>query len=85
MKKEKQPLVLIVDDVAKNLQLLGNILIKSKLPSFMRTCRSLDEFWGFIKPKFEHYAERRSFLRDEFDPVLTFLEESNFFLSQILH
>ena len=27
-KKEKQPLVLIVDDVAKNLQLLGNILKK---------------------------------------------------------
>ncbi|MCJ7666579.1 MAG: diguanylate cyclase [Actinobacteria bacterium] len=28
MKKEKQPLILIVDDVAKNLQLLGNILRK---------------------------------------------------------
>jgi len=58
-------------------ELLGNPLIKSKLPRFMRTCRSLDEFWGFIKPKFEHYADRRRFLRDEFDPVLTFLEESN--------
>lgn len=57
-------------------ELLGNPLIKSKLPRFMRTCRTLDEFWGFIQPKFGQYAKRRRFLQDEFDPVLTFLEES---------
>src|SRR3972149_1865888 len=48
--------------------------IKAKLPRFVETCRTLDEFWGFIKPKFTHYAERREFLREEFHPLLSMLE-----------
>ena len=58
------------------LELIGNLSIKDKLPRFIHTCRSLNEFWGFIKPKFDHYQERREFLRKEFDPVLSFLEQS---------
>jgi hypothetical protein len=41
---------------------------------FVFVCRDLSEFWGFIKPKFRTYAERREYLRDEFDPLLTMLE-----------
>ena len=48
--------------------------IANLLPRFVRVCRDLSEFWSFIKPKFEHYSERREFLRTEFDPLLTMLE-----------
>ncbi len=44
------------------------------LPSFIHSCRNLSEFWGFIKPKFPTYKERREFLRKKFDPLFTKLE-----------
>jgi hypothetical protein len=44
------------------------------LPNCVRACRDLAEFWSFIQPKFPSYAQRRSYLRDEFDPLLTLLE-----------
>lgn len=43
-------------------------------PAFLRTCRSLSDFWSFIKPKFAKYQERREYLRNEFDRLLTALE-----------
>ena len=46
-------------------ELLREPSAKDRLPRFVRTCRSLSEFWRFIKPKFAHYAERREFLREE--------------------
>lgn len=48
--------------------------VKKLLPGFVPICRSFFEFWSYIKPKFGSYAERREFLRDEFDPLLTMLE-----------
>lgn len=45
-------------------------------PSFLRICRTPDDFWEFIKAEFATYKERRIFLRDQFDPVLTVLEAS---------
>ena len=56
--------------------LVRSPLIKDKLPRFVHTCRSLDEFWGFIQPKFVHYAERSAYIRDEFEPVVSFLEQA---------
>jgi hypothetical protein len=47
---------------------------RAKLPNFVQTCRTLFEFWGFIRPKFSSYQQRRDFLREEFDPLLTMLE-----------
>ncbi|HUX00591.1 MAG: abortive infection family protein [Phycisphaerae bacterium] len=58
-------------------ELVKNPLIKDRLPRFVRTCRTLEDFWGFIKPKFAHYSERRSYLLEEFAPVLDFLEQLN--------
>ena len=55
---------------------LRHAVTKDRMPSFVRTCRTLHEFWGFIKPKFTRYDERREFIRGEFDPVLTYLEGS---------
>ena len=47
---------------------------KILLPTFIRTNRDLAQFWQFIKHKFAHYAERRSFIYAEFTPLLDFLE-----------
>lgn len=50
--------------------------IKSKLPSFVETCRNLDQFWNYVKsPRFNTYAERRTFLYESFEPILSFLEK----------
>lgn len=48
--------------------------INKLLPEFIRTKRSLNEFWEFIKRKFGHYNERREFLWESFDPVLSYIE-----------
>ena len=50
---------------------------KGLLPDFLRKCRDLNDFWSFIKGEFAHYQERREFLRDEFDPLLTALEQDS--------
>ncbi|WP_168567240.1 abortive infection family protein [Crateriforma spongiae] len=44
------------------------------LPAWFRSKRSLNQFWQFIKNKYPTYAERRTYLWDEFDPLLRALE-----------
>ena len=63
-----------VDYATIRRELMGESNIADKLPRFIKTCRNLQEFWGFIKPKFASYQERRQYIRDEFDPLLTMLE-----------
>lgn len=58
------------------IELINNPIVGNKLPRCVKSCRSLSEFWGFIQPKFARYAQRRDFLCDEFDPLLTCLEQS---------
>lgn len=55
-------------------QLLSNPAIADLLPTWIKTHRNLDSFWGFIQPKFKHYAERRTFLSEQFTPLLDALE-----------
>jgi len=55
-------------------ELTASPRIEKLLPQCVRICRDLSEFWGFIKPKFNSYAERREYLRNEFDPILSMLE-----------
>lgn len=55
-------------------RLVKHPLIGSQLPSWVRSCRTLDEFWGFIQPKFGTYRERRKFLQEAFEPLLSNLE-----------
>jgi len=43
---------------------------KPLLPTFVRTCRDIEQFWQFIKFKFPTYRERRDYLRTEFEPLL---------------
>lgn len=54
--------------------LLSDSEIAHLIPSFVRTNRSLSSFWGFIKGKFGTYAERRTYLSQEFTPLLDLLE-----------
>lgn len=50
--------------------------IEKYVPNFLFTCRTLDQFWDFVKkPRFEAYDERRKFLYDSFNPILGYLEQ----------
>lgn len=48
--------------------------LKPLLPAFIRTSRTLPDFWQFIKPKFAHYVQRREYLAEQFAPLLDHLE-----------
>lgn len=56
------------------LALLGNPKLAPLLPSWVRTTRSLDQFWPIIKNMFGTYTERRGYIWDQFRPVLDFLD-----------
>jgi Abortive infection C-terminus len=47
---------------------------KRLLPDFVRTCRDLTQFWGYIKAKADRYQERRQLLWAAFNPLLDSLE-----------
>ena len=58
-------------------QLLEDQKIAPKLPVWLRTHRSLDSFWRFIKNKSPKYNARQDFLNQEFAPILNELEFEN--------
>jgi hypothetical protein len=47
------------------------------LPRFVRTCRDLASFWGWIKFEKSTYAERRSLIWQAFTPLLDHLENGS--------
>lgn len=55
-------------------ELLNDPSLSKMMPSFLRRHRDLDAFWGYIKPKFSTYAERRAYLSEQFTPALDTLE-----------
>lgn len=55
-------------------ELFAKAELASMLPQWLRHHRNLDSFWGFIQPKFSTYAERRTFISEEFTQILDFLE-----------
>lgn len=57
--------------------LMADANLRDRLPRFVRTHRTLDEFWGFIKLQSETYAGRREVLRKEFEDLLSELESSS--------
>jgi hypothetical protein len=54
---------------------LADTTLQALVPDWLRTCRSLTQFWPFIQRKFDHYAERREFIWQEFGKLLAFLEK----------
>lgn len=55
-------------------KLLNNPDIRNRLPPFVRTCRTLAQFWLHIKGVSDHYAPRRQHIWDAFVPALDYLE-----------
>ncbi|HHB1596803.1 TPA: TIR domain-containing protein [Vibrio campbellii] len=55
-------------------ELLKDSTLAPMLPGWLKLHRDLGSFWGFIKNKFGTYAERRTYLSEEFAPVCNFLE-----------
>lgn len=55
-------------------ELLNDNDIASRLPSWLKHHRDLESFWGFIQPKFSTYAERRTYLSQQFTALLDELE-----------
>lgn len=56
-------------------RLLENKTIEKYLPEWIRSKRTVDHFWTFIKGRFSTYQERREFLWDEFSSLLNYLEQ----------
>lgn len=56
---------------------ISTSLYTNQLPSFVRTCRSLDQFWQFIKYEFSTYADRRQYIWGEFQELMDYLEGKN--------
>lgn len=46
----------------------------ANVPSFLRTCRNLPQFWQFIQGKFKTYKERKEFIWSEFRGLLEAIE-----------
>ncbi|WP_332854541.1 nucleotide-binding protein [Duganella sp. S19_KUP01_CR8] len=55
-------------------ELLSISDVESLMPAFVRTNRDLTSFWHFIQPKFKSYKERRTFISEQFTPLLDYLE-----------
>jgi len=55
--------------------LLSKQEISHIVPQFVKTCRSLSDFWPYIKEKSGTYAGRREFLSEEINPLLDFYEK----------
>jgi hypothetical protein len=58
-------------------EFMNDSATKDLLPSFVRTCRTLDAFWPFIKEQAGSYADRRRFISQAFTPLVEYLEEKN--------
>ena len=55
-------------------EIIADRALNALVPDFLKTCRTLDEFWGVIASKSSTYAGRRRFIAEQFDSVLTMLE-----------
>lgn len=59
---------------AARTKLLSNNTLEKLLPEWIKTKRTEDQFWQFIKGRFGTYKERREYLWEEFAPALNYLE-----------
>jgi len=54
-------------------EILDISLPNKLIPSFIKTCNSVEQFWSFIK-RLKTYDERRKFIWDSFRPIIDYLE-----------
>lgn len=55
-------------------ELLKNTTLAPMLPEWLKLHRSLGSFWGFIKNQYGTYAERRTYISEQFSEVCNYLE-----------
>jgi Abortive infection C-terminus len=55
----------------------GVLILKSLLPSFVRTSRDLNHFWSYIKGQSGQWEPRRVHVRDAMTPLIDYLEGAN--------
>jgi len=48
--------------------------IENIIPKFLKLCRSVDDFWGYIKGQAPTYAERRLIIAEALNPILEMVE-----------
>jgi hypothetical protein len=53
---------------------ISNPSLERLLPRFVRTSRSLSQFWEYIKHECKSYSERRVYIWEEFIPLIQSLE-----------
>ncbi len=58
-------------------EFIADAEVRALLPDYVRTCRTLDAFWPFIKDKLGRYQERRAFIRESFTPLIDHLVGRN--------
>lgn len=63
--------------IALRRDLIDTAHVRQKIPNFVIQCRTLGEFWTYIKARYSHYQERREYISNEFAPVLEMLELEN--------
>jgi hypothetical protein len=56
-------------------EFMASETLKPLLPDFVRTCRTLDVFWPYIKGRAGTYADRRHIIGTAFVPLLDHLED----------
>jgi len=57
-------------------EIVNDPQLKDIAPRFLRTCRTPEQFWQFIKHEIPGYAARRQFIWDEFRPMFERIEGS---------
>jgi hypothetical protein len=60
-------------------QLFDDAGLATLLPGWLKTHRSLEHFWLFIKPKFPSYEGRKAFIYEQLGPAFDFLERQEGF------
>lgn len=58
-------------------RVLADVRLKDLAPRFLRTCRTLQDYWAWIKGEESTYAARRKLLREAFEPMLHFLDDES--------
>lgn len=53
---------------------LGLPNVEKNVPRFLKLCRTVDEFWGWIKGEAPTYAERRIIIAEALNPILEMVE-----------
>jgi len=58
-------------------EFMGDPKTKELLPNFVRTSRTLDAFWPWIKNEAGSYVDRRRLISEAFSPLADYLEGAN--------